>query len=260
MPTKAKVMAPAPAASPWDVAFGTAFVTDYRLRGISQSDRKAAVQGYFEAQYKAADWLTLYAGVWGSSLYTGFANAEFDISGGGRFSWGNFGLDLGYVYYDYPGPAFPGLTGNTSISYGEVYAKPSYKFNDWLSVGGSVYTGNNLGNTGFSATYYTGNATVTLPPIKPVGITTVISGEVGRQTYSNGYKTIPGTIGIADYTTWNAGVAFGYKAITLDLRYYDTNINSTNNSTQCLSTTLGDSCKAAFVGMLKFDAALSALK
>ena len=102
MPVKAKPMAPAAAPSPWDVAFGTAFTTDYDLRGISQSDHKPAVQGYFEVDYTATDWLKLYAGVWGSSLYTGFADAEFDISGGARFTWGNFGLDLGYVYYEYP--------------------------------------------------------------------------------------------------------------------------------------------------------------
>ena len=46
--------APAAAPSPWDIAFGTAFTTDYVLRGISQSDHKPAVQGYFELDYTAA--------------------------------------------------------------------------------------------------------------------------------------------------------------------------------------------------------------
>ena len=63
MPVKAKMMAPAPAPSPFDIAFGTAFTTDYILRGISQTDHRAAVQGYFEGDYTAAPWLTLYAGV-----------------------------------------------------------------------------------------------------------------------------------------------------------------------------------------------------
>ncbi len=76
---------------------------DYVLRGVSQSNHKPAVQGYFEGRYTANDWLKLYAGVWGSSLWTGFANAEFDITAGARFTFGNFGLDLGYIYYYYPG-------------------------------------------------------------------------------------------------------------------------------------------------------------
>ena len=88
-------MAPAAAPSPWDIAFGTAFTTDYDLRGVSQSNHHPAAQGYFELDYTANDWLKLYAGVWGSSLWTGFADAEFDITAGARFTWGNFGLDVG---------------------------------------------------------------------------------------------------------------------------------------------------------------------
>ena len=102
MPVKAAPAAPAAAARPWDVLFGTAFTTDYELRGISQSNRKPAAQGYFEVDYTATDWLKLYAGLWGSSLATYNADAELDISGGARLTFGNFGLDLGYVYYEYP--------------------------------------------------------------------------------------------------------------------------------------------------------------
>ena len=257
MPVKAKVVAPAPAPSPFDIAFGTAFTTNYVLRGISQSNNKPAVQGYFELQYKPTDWVTLYAGIWGSSLYTGFANAEFDISGGARFAWGNFGLDLGYVYYAYPGPAGTNLAGGSSLDYGEVYAKPSYKFTDWLTVGGVIIGGGDIGNTSQSGWYYAGNVAVVLPPMV-AGITTTISGEVGRQTYASGYKVL-GT-NIEDYTTWNVGVAFNWKAITLDLRYFDTDIDSTTNPTQCATTTASDACKQAFVATLKFDTTISALK
>lgn len=274
MPVKA-VKAPV-YVSPWDVAFGTAFTTDYRLRGISQSDRKPAVQGYFEGQYKATDWLTLYAGVWGSSITTVIANAEFDISGGARFAWGNFGLDVGYVYYAYPDPA-PGSVASlqtlivpppsVNINYGEVYAKPSYKVTDWLTLSGQVIGGNNFGNTSQGAWYYSGMVAVTLPAFVP-NITTTVSAEIGQQTYSGGYKAIPGVLipgtsgGIQDYTQWNVGVAFNYKVITLDLRYYDTNIDFTNNPTQCATgpTFTTDACKGGFVAMLKFDAALSMLK
>src|SRR5882724_10382273 len=85
MPVKA-LKAPV-ATSPWDIAFGTALTSDYVLRGVSQSNHKFAEQGYFEIDYTATDWLKLYTGVWGSSLWTGLANAEFDITAGARFSW-----------------------------------------------------------------------------------------------------------------------------------------------------------------------------
>ena len=55
MPVKA-LKAPVAAPSPWDVAFGVDFTSDYVLRGISQSNRLSAVQGYFEVDYTANDW------------------------------------------------------------------------------------------------------------------------------------------------------------------------------------------------------------
>ena len=95
MPAKAYKVAPVAYVSPFDVAFGAAFTTDYVLRGISQSNRKPAVQGYFEGRYTINDLFQLYAGIWGSSLASYLANAEIDPNAGVRFSFGNFGLDLG---------------------------------------------------------------------------------------------------------------------------------------------------------------------
>jgi len=243
MPVKA---APAPAAvpSPFDIAFGTAFTTDYELRGISQTDHRPAVQGYFEADYTVTNWLTLYAGLWGSNV--AFADAELDITGGARFSYGIFGLDVGYDHYAYP--------QGGSISYGEFYVKPSVKVTDWLTLSGQIWGGDNFGNGGNSAWYYEGDAAITLPQFLPWGIGASLSGGVGYQTYA-------AAIGNTDYTTWNAGVAFNYKAITLDLRYWDTDTDATS-AAQCASATASgvDLCSAQFVATLKFDTALSALK
>lgn len=246
MPVKAKPMVPVAAPSPWDVAFGTAFTTDYVLRGISQSDRQAAVQGYFEGRYTINDMVTLYAGLWGSSLTTYIADVELDFSGGARFTFGNFGLDLGYVYYAYPGGrlAAPNFFYD---DFGEFYAKPSYKVTDWLTIGGSIVGGDNFNNAGTWAVYYTGNATVTLPFSMPYGIVTSVSGEIGYQTFEVGN----------DYTTWNVGIAFNYKAITLDLRYYDTDLDG---ATAVLSPFGKNLANEAFVATLKFDTTLSALK
>jgi uncharacterized protein (TIGR02001 family) len=257
MPVKAQPAAPVAATSPWDVLFGVDFATDYILRGISQTNRQPAVQGYFEVDYKAADWLTLYAGIWGSSLWTGFADAEFDNSGGARFSWGKFALDIGGVYYAYPcSGCVAAVTGSSSIGYAEFYVKPSYKVTDWLTVGGQIYGGDNFGNSGESAWWYTGNVTITPPQFLPMGIGLSISGDLGRQTYDSTLKSP--TWGFVDYTTWDAGVDFNYKAITLDLRYYDTDAPAT--AAECTYSGSRNLCSGTFVAMLKFDAALSSLK
>jgi len=83
-----------------------------------------------------------------------------------RFTFGNFGLDLGYVYYYYPDGTSVPFAGFGYGSYGEGYVKPTYKFNDWLSVGGVFDGGNNFNNgyliTGSKTAYfYAGNATIT---------------------------------------------------------------------------------------------------
>ena len=274
MPVKA---APAPAAapSPWDVAFGTAFTTDYELRGVSQSKHRPAAQGYFELDYTATDWLKLYAGVWGSSLWTGFADAEFDITAGVRLTWGNFGLDIGNIYYYYPG-GINTPAGLANGSYDEAYIKPSYKFNDWLTVGGVFETGFNdynnksvlppavwVGNAGHY--FAAGNAVITLP-WKPVpDVTISINPEIGYEWYSTG---VTANMGFVSDTYWDVGVDFNYKAITLDLRYWGTNANpgvaGTATANQC-NTAIGSGgssnlCGDRFVATLKFDTTLSALK
>jgi uncharacterized protein (TIGR02001 family) len=253
MPVKAPKMVVA-APSPWDIAFGTAFTTDYRLRGVSQSNNRPAVQGYFELQYNVNDWLKLYAGIWGSSLNPGYANAEMDISGGARMAFGNFGLDLGYVYYYYPGPAPLYSPTGTSVSFGDFYAKPSYKFTDWLTVGAIFdYGTNNNNGVGVVGSkvdgYYSGNAMITLP-FSPAGITISLNPEIGRQFQNC-------TTGCASFTYWDVGLMFNYKAATLDLRYWDT---TSRNSAATINTLGNQTAGRTFVATLKFDTTWSALK
>jgi len=268
MPVKAKKVVVA-TPSPWDIAFGTAFTTDYVLRGVSQSDHKPAVQGYFEVRYNINDMWQLYAGVWGSSLWTGLANAEIDPNAGVRLTLGNFGLDVGYVYYGYPGGV------NTTVvpqlangSYGEMYVKPTYKFNDILTVGGIFETGFNNFNNKVVATpgtwvgdarhyFYAGNAVITLP-WQPAGVTISINPEVGYEYYSSGVTVNQGSV---SDTYWDVGVDFVYKAATLDLRYWGTNAKPSVAGNQCGA--IGgprNLCGDRFVATLKFDTTFSALK
>jgi uncharacterized protein (TIGR02001 family) len=261
MPVKApKLVVATP--SPWDLAFGVALTTDYRLRGISQTNNKPAVQGYFELQYNVNDWLKLYAGIWGSSLAAYNANAEIDPNAGVRLTFGNFGLDLGYVYYYYPdGKSVPfGALGYGYDSYGEFYAKPSYKVADWLTVGAIVDYGPNFNNgyliTGSKdAGYYSGNAMITLP-WSPAGVTISINPEIGRQWYN--CTVGAGACLTSGYTYWDVGLIFNYKAATLDLRYWDTNRHNLFLPAPGYGTRdLGGS---TFVATLKFDTTWSALK
>lgn len=252
MPTKAPAAVVAPAPSPWDVLFGVAFTTDYVLRGISQTNRLPAVQGYTELDYTVNEWLKLYAGLWGSSMASYNANAEIDISGGARFTFGNFGLDVGYVYYYYP----DGTNGGNAFgSFGEFYAKPSYKVADWLTIGAVIDGGNNF-NDGYliagstTAYYYSANAMITLPWSPVAGVTLSINPEIGRQVFD--------CTGCIDYTYWDVGLLINYKAATLDLRYWDTDKHNTFISPAGFGAK--DLAGSTFVATLKFDTSFSALK
>lgn len=274
LPVKAPKIVAAP--SPWDVAFGVAFTSDYVLRGVSQSNHRPAVQAYSELDYTVNDRLKFYAGIWGSSLWTGFADAEFDITGGARLTFNNFGLDLGLIYYYYPGgnvaaAANPLSTGNWL----EWYAKPTYKFNDYLTVGGVFESAfgnfNNkvlnpgpwVGNAGH---YYASvNAVITLPWQPAPGVTVSINPEYGFEWYSAGVTT---NLGFVNDRYWDIGLDFAYKAMTLDLRYWGTSakpgVQGTATANQCNTAAASgfnsNLCGDRFVATLKFDTTLAALK
>jgi uncharacterized protein (TIGR02001 family) len=239
-------VAPAPA-SPWDIAFGGALMTDYNFRGISQSNKSQSVTAYEETRYTVNPNWQIYAGsqYWGVDL-PNRPSCECDLYGGVRPTFGAWAFDFGYIYYWYPkGQAqfFDGAGGLTStpngigldalkkVSYWEVYGKLSYDLiKDRFNVGANVYYSPSWLNTGASGLYASGTAKFTgspfmlnIGPIDQVGW--YISGEVGH--YNLGTATAFGspTFDLPDYWTWNAGLAFTYKVFTVDVRYYDTDLS-----------------------------------
>ena len=121
-------------------------VSDYRFRGISQSFDKAAVQGGIDYAHSSG----FYVGNWNSSINEGAgypsAHWETDFYAGYKKGFGDFGLDVGVISYNYPGsnsvddPTQSGrivmnpTTGNKkygSVSNTEYYIGGSWK---WLSA------------------------------------------------------------------------------------------------------------------------------
>lgn len=258
---RAKVYTKAPppvVISPWDVAFGAAISSDYRFRGITQSNRQASVFAYFEPRYNVNENLQLYAGVAGNSIsFANRAAAEIDVYAGIRPTIGPVAFDFGVFGYLYPGGqcieanpitgvplCAPGanvlLNGNVmkkDVSFYEVYGKALWTINDMFAVGVNGYYSPNFLNTGADGTYVSGTAKFTAPGslFGSSGIGAYISGEYGYQFLgtSDGFYSIvasgtgPG-INYKDYATWNVGIGFTYKVFTLDLRYSDTDLSKGN--------------------------------
>jgi len=291
--------AAAPPPSPWDVVVTAALMTDYNFRGITQSDHKASTQAGFELRYNwNANWQS-YAGLSGESI--SFANnpaAEIDFYGGIRPTIDKLALDFGAWYYYYPGgqcfntaALCTGLGGGPSIgltlpsngnvskqvaSFWEVYGKGTYTVNDNFNFGGSIWYSPSVVNTGAWGVYYAGNVTLTAPTTWfSSGVGMYASADVGYWDlgtsdafYGTGLVGNPFQFGVkyTSYATWDLGIGLTYKVLTLDLRYYDTNLNKaqcnvftsaqnatfspTNITTQNPNGLGTNWCSAAFVAKL----------
>ena len=96
--------APAAApASPHTITGNAGLFTSYRFRGIDQTFGKPALQGGVDYSHSSG----FYAGNWNSNVNQGAGypggNLEMDFYGGWKGSWGDWGLDVGGIYYYYPG-------------------------------------------------------------------------------------------------------------------------------------------------------------
>src|SRR6202000_3466855 len=101
MPVKAPPPAPV---DPWDVAFGSAIMSDYIFRGVTQSNHQPSVTAYFEPRYNVSKDLQLYVGTSAESIsFANRAAAEVDVYGGIRPTFDKFAFDFGLWGYLYPG-------------------------------------------------------------------------------------------------------------------------------------------------------------
>src|SRR5262245_3671738 len=105
--------------------------SDYRFRGISQTYLGPTIQGGIDYAHASG----LYLGNWNSNVasqvFTGGSGIEMDFYGGWKKSFGDFGLDVGAIYYYYPNAEFDGGFGKAKFDNLEAYLGGSWK---WLSA------------------------------------------------------------------------------------------------------------------------------
>ena len=218
------------------VSGSVGLVSDYRFRGVSQSDEEAAVQGGLTISHKSG----VYAGVWASNLAGwgtfGGANMELDLIGGVKVPVGGGGtLDVGLTWYTYPGGAdktdfaepyvkLSGTAGPLGLTAGVAYAPKQQALGNWYSTGAAaasgVYTdpGDKEDNL-----YLWGDAAAGIP-----GTGATLKGHIG---YSDGNPGLgPNGTSVAPtgkYWDWMLGVDYAIAGtpLTVGAAYVDTDIS-----------------------------------
>lgn len=262
-------LAPIPPAITWiDVAVSVKAMTDYNFRGISQTDRKPAIQGGAEVQLYNN---LFYFGVYASNVdLVTRPDAEIDFYAGIRPKFGDVSFDLGVWQYYYPAEKrYIDSAGvfwtprNTDFT--EVYGKVSYTFAETLTLGANVFYAWDWLGTGASGTYASVTAKYALPFLEGLSI----SGEIGHYWLGTTnlaiWSTNPPT-NLPDYTYWNAGLSYTYKNLTADLRYHDTSLSKTDcflNTSDPRGIVSGSGrskwCGPAVIGTLSFDITASSV-
>ena len=207
------------------VSGSVALVTDYRFRGVSQSDLEPALQGGFTISHKSG----FYVGTWASNLAGwgtfGGPNLEVDVFGGYKHKLGGGDIDVGLAWYMYPG-------GAASTDFAEPYVKLSGTIGPASLLAGVAYAPPQRALGNFSATpfsrgqaedniYLWGDASIGIPK-------TPLTAKL-HFGYSDGNPGLgPNDTSVAptgSYADWMIGLDGKLGPLTLGVAYVDTDIS-----------------------------------
>jgi uncharacterized protein (TIGR02001 family) len=196
------------ATPPVTISGGATLVSDYRFRGISQTDRRFAVQGTFTVAHESG----LYGTVWGSSIddyvYNG-ADQEIDLTLGYRRTFGGTTFDAGVLYYYYPG------SGGISSDFFEPFVSVSHAFGPVTAKATANYAPKqsalSVGAGKEDNLYLAADLGLAIPDT-PVSFTAHLGHSFGPS-----YLTIGD-----EYTDWGVGANLTHKNLTFGLAYVDT--------------------------------------
>lgn len=136
------------------VAYNVGVVSEYRYRGLSQTNGDPALQGGVDYAHSSG----FYLGAWGSNI-SWIKDAgkdgtlEVDLYGGYKGTMGPVGFDVGYLRYEYVGNKYKEVSATTvnantdeayvAGTYGPFTLKYSYAFSTLFGTAdskGSTYT------------------------------------------------------------------------------------------------------------------------
>ncbi|RDE04989.1 TorF family putative porin [Sphingomonas aracearum] len=235
-PVAAQAQSAATAAAPptLTVSGSATIASDYRFRGVSQSDREMAVQGGITIAHESgayvAAWASNLAG-WGTF---GGANMELDLIGGykARLADGAT-LDVGLTWYVYPGGAdktdfaepyarLTGTTGPATLTAGVAYAPRQEALGKWYKGGASAAAGTyDRPGAKDDNLYLWGDGALAI-----AGTPLTAKAHVGHSWGQDGLG--PNATAVSptgDYWDWSLGADATWRNLTFNVSYVDTDIS-----------------------------------
>jgi uncharacterized protein (TIGR02001 family) len=202
--------APEAPASDFTISGGATLVSDYRFRGISQTNKRPAVQGTFGITHASG----FYASIWGSSIddyVASGADQEIDLIAGYKTTVGGTTFDVGATYYVYP----DGCCG-VDTDFIEPYVAVTHSFGGVSAKVLAAYAPKqsalSIGSGDEDNFYLAGDLSGTIPT---TGI--AVTGHLGH-SFGPSYLTIG-----KGYTDWSIGASYAVKNLSFGLAYVDTN-------------------------------------
>lgn len=219
--------------APLTISGSATVTTDYRFRGVSQSDSSAAVQAGVTAAHESG----VYAGIWASSLAGwgtfGGANMELDLIGGVKLPVADGTIDAGVTACLYPAGAddttffepfakLSGTKGPVNLTAGVAYAPKQRALGRVFDTGAAAAAGTPArpGAKGDNL-YLWGDGAVALNGT-PVSLKAHIGHSRGNRGLGPNATSVAPT---GRYWDWSLGAdVTPVSGLTLGITYVDTDI------------------------------------
>ena len=194
-----------------EISANVALATDYRFRGISQTNRDPAIQGGFDYAHESG----VYIGTWASNVSFTEGGTEIDFYAG----WGtdlsdDTSIDLGYLYYSYPSSNFgPG----DRADYWELYGS----FGFYGATIGLNYSPEYTFGTG-EFWYIYGQYSFPLGEVASLDLHLAYNSIEELDSFLGGEDTGDG------YIDYSIGITAGFAGLDWTLAYIGTDIDKSD--------------------------------
>lgn len=225
------------AASAFTITGSAGILSQYRFRGISQSDNKPVVQGTFTVSHNSG----LYLSVWGSSASANNAvnigGTEIDVYGGFTHALGDRGVTIDAGVYGY---IYPGSKDAVGIdeSYVELYGSLAKSFGPAAAKVGVYWAPDqhyfNKFNTATQYNMYEYGELTFTPMQAPI----TLHGHVG---HTGGGFNYAGN----DYIDYTVGAGYKWQALTFDVSLVGTDLSRRDTRAADLAANTRDFRRAA---------------